>query len=196
MRSPFVAVCATLAGMLLSPTLPAGQFASTAVDFTPVVVKKMQSYGEREEGTLRAAILAAVARATGRVDLPAGLALTVTVQDVEVSHPTPYQMAGSASIDEMRSKFVGGADLAAVVRDADQHVLVRVNHQHFAPTLDLGSPSLDPWADARVAIDQFAVKLATACRDLPLRRALAHAHRRSDAQRAAPAACAPRRARP
>jgi hypothetical protein len=37
----------------------------------------------------------------------------------------------------------------------------------LAATLRLGSASLDPWADARLAIDEFAARLAVACRDLP-----------------------------
>jgi hypothetical protein len=33
-------------------------------------------------------------------------------------------------------------------------------------SLPLGSVSLDPWADARLAIDGFAAKLGAACRHL------------------------------
>jgi len=41
-----------------------------------------------------------------------------------------------------------------------------VSYRYFAPAITVGSPSRDPWADARLAIDGFAGKLADACRTL------------------------------
>jgi hypothetical protein len=71
------------------------------------------------------------------------------------------------AVDAVRTKYLGGAELIGYVRDANRHLLATVSYRHFAPTLVQGSASLDPWADARLAIDQFAAKLAAACRDLP-----------------------------
>jgi hypothetical protein len=155
------------AGLLLAPVLLGGQLSAITVDFAPRVTTKLQSYGAAEAAALRAAILAAVARETGRVAMPASLAVTVMVQDVAPSHPTAKQVSDDPALDAVRTQYLGGAELIGYVRDANQHVVAVVTHRHSAPTLVQGSASLDPWADARLAIDQFAAKLAAACRDLP-----------------------------
>jgi len=85
----------------------------------------------------------------------------------EPSSSTPQQVFDDPAVDAVRTKYLGGAALIGYVRDAKQHVVAVVTYRHFAPTLVQGSASLDPWADARLAIDQFAAKLAAACRDLP-----------------------------
>jgi hypothetical protein len=155
------------AGLLLAPVLLAGQLSATTIDFAPRVTTKLQRYGADETAALRSAILAAVARETGRVAMPANLAVTVRVQDIEPTHPTAKQVSDDPAVDAVRTKYLGGAELIGYVRDANQHVVATVTYRHFAPTLVQGSASLDPWADARLAIDQFAAKLVAACRDLP-----------------------------
>ena len=155
------------AGLLLAPVLLAGELAVTAIDFAPRVTTKLQRYGADEAATLRSAIVAAVARETGRVAMPESLAVTVRVQDIAPTHPTRKQVSDDPAVDAVRTKYLGGAELIGYVRDANQHVVAVVTYRHFAPTLVQGSASLDPWADARLAIDQFAAKLAAACRELP-----------------------------
>jgi hypothetical protein len=155
------------AGLLLAPALLGGELSAVTIDFAPPVTTKLQRYGAAEAATLRAAILAALARETGRVAMPAGLAATVMVQDLAPTHPTRQQVSDDPAVDAVRTKYLGGAALIGYVRDAKQHVVAVVTYRHFAPTLAQGSASLDPWADARLAIDQFAAKLAAACRDLP-----------------------------
>jgi len=159
------------AGLLLAPVLLAGKLSAIAIDFPPRLTAKLQRYGTDETAALRAAILAAVARETGRVATPDGLAVAVIVQDVAPTHPTRRQVSDDPAVDAARTKYLGGAELTGYVRDANQHVVATVSYRHFAPTLVEGSASLDPWADARLAIDRFAAKLAAACRDLPRRRA-------------------------
>ena len=154
-------------GLLLAPVLLAGQLSATTIDFAPQVTTKLQRYGADEAATLRAAILAAVSRETGRVAMPANLAVTVMVQDIAPTHPTRKQVSDDPAVDAVRTKYLGGAELIGYVRDANQHVVATVTHRHFAPALVEGSASLDPWADARLVIDQFAAKLAAAWRDLP-----------------------------
>jgi hypothetical protein len=155
------------AGLLLVPPLLAGELSAIAIDFAPPVTTKLQRYGAAESAVVRAAILAAVARQTARVAMPASLAATVMVQDLAPTHPTRQQVSDDPSVDAVRTKYLGGAALVGYVRDARQHMVAVVTYRHFAPTLTEGSASLDPWADARLAIDQFAAKLAAACRDLP-----------------------------
>jgi hypothetical protein len=165
---------AVAAGSLLAPALLAGELPVSAIDFSPAVTAHLQdSYGADESAVLRAAILAAVSRETARVAIPAGLTVTATVREIAPTHPTRKQLGDDPAVDVTRTKFIGGAALAGEVRDANQHVLATVTYRYFPQTLQLGSVSLDPWADARLAIDQFAVKLAAACRDLPRTRSSA-----------------------
>jgi hypothetical protein len=155
------------AAVLLTPALPASQDVGTVIEFSPQVTAQLQRYGDDEAATLRAAINTALARATGGVALPEGARITVTLQDVAPTHPTRKQLSDDPAQDIARTKFLGGAELAGSVQDASKHLVASVSYRHFAPTLGLGSASLDPWADARLAIDQFALKLAAACRARP-----------------------------
>jgi hypothetical protein len=91
----------------------------------------------------------------------------VTVEDLAPTRLTRKQLADNPSLDVVRSKSLGGAELKGEVRDAERRLLTTVSYRYFAPTLPLGSASRDPWADARLAIDGFAGKLADACRKLP-----------------------------
>ena len=151
--------------VLLASVVRAGQPPAT-VAFAPAVADRMAVYGEGERATLESAIDTALARATRAAPLPAGLTIQVTIEELAPSHPTREQLMANPAVDPIRSHSLGGAQLAGAVRDASGHVLTTVTHRYFAPTLGLGSASKDPWADARLAIDQFALKLAAACRDL------------------------------
>jgi hypothetical protein len=42
-----------------------------------------------------------------------------------------------------------------------------VKHRYFPISLKWRSRSFDPWADANIAIEQFADKIGAACRRLP-----------------------------
>jgi hypothetical protein len=137
----------------------------TTVNFAPAVAESMSRYGENERTTLESAVDTAVTRATRQVSLPAGVTIQVTFQELVPSHPTRAQLMANPALDQ-RSHFLGGAVLAGVVRDASGHVLTTVGQRYYPISLRWGSASLDPWGDARVAIDQFASKLAAACRDL------------------------------
>ena len=108
-----------------------------------------------------------MAGASGCSAVPSGTAVTVTVEDLAPTRLTRKQLADNPSLDVLRSKSLGGAQLKGEVLDAQQHVLRTVSYRYFAPTLYEGSVSLDPWADAQLAIDGFARKLAAACRNLP-----------------------------
>jgi hypothetical protein len=167
---PVVARAALLtcaAALLLVPLLRAAELAVTRVDFAPAAGAKLQDYGAAEGATVRDAIVSAVAREDRRGSIPPGLGVTVTVLDLAPSRLTRKQLSDNPSLDVVHSKSLGGAELKGEVRDAQQHLLTTVSYRYFAPTITLGSPARDPWADARLAIDGFAEKLAAACRDLP-----------------------------
>jgi len=162
------AVCAAgAAALLLARGLPAEPLAVTGVDFAPAVNAKWPEYGAAEAATLRKAIRAAVAREKNCGAVPAGIGVIVTVEDLAPSRLTREQLAANPSLDVVHSKSLGGAELKGELLDARQHVLTTVSYRWFAPTIDVGSAARDPWADARLAIEGFAGRLATACRNLP-----------------------------
>ena len=178
MQTPMLAghtVIAAVTALLIGPALPAAPSAppaqpiATAVVFAPAVAAKMRRYGAAERATLQSAILSAVLHQSGCNAVSAELAVTVTVDDVAPTRPTPEQLSDDPSLNVVRTKYLGGAELTGVVRDAGQRVVATVTYRYFPQTLALGSVSLDPWADARLAIEGFAHKLAAACRDLSRR---------------------------
>jgi len=140
------------------------------IDFAPAVTAKLQDYGESEGATVRDAILTAVSRAS-QPRVPAGVSVAVTVLDLAPSRLTRKQLNDDPSLDVLHSRSLGGAELKGEVRDAQQHLLTTVSYRYFAPDIAAASPARDPWADARVAVDGFAAKLAAAARDLPSQRA-------------------------
>ena len=77
------------------------------------------------------------------------------------------QQLDNPSLSPVRTRYLGGADLVGEVRDAKQQVLATVDYRDFVDVLPSGSPSLDPWADARLAIDGFAAKFAASWERLP-----------------------------
>jgi hypothetical protein len=153
--------------LLLSPvTSNAAELTVTGVDFAPAVTAKLEDYGPSEGATIRDAIVTAVTGAS-RQQVPAGLSVTVTVLDLASSRLTRKQLSDDPSLDVLHSKSLGGAELKGEVRNSRQQVLKTVSYRYFAPDITSGSPARDRWADARVAIDGFAVRLAAALRALP-----------------------------
>jgi hypothetical protein len=164
MKNPLRPIGTLLAALLLAaPALAAPR---TTVTFAPAVAGAMPALGEAERGALESAVDDALARATRQVSLPAGATIQVTFQELAPSHPTREQLLANPAVDPLRSHYLGGAALEGVVRDASGHVLTTVAQRYFPPTLRDASASLDAWADARVAIERFASRLAAACRDL------------------------------
>jgi len=165
---PVWSVCVLGAAvLLLARALPAAPLAVTGIDFAPAVNAKWPEYGKAEAATLRKTIRAAVAGQKECSAVPEGVGVNVTVEDLTPTRPTRQQSLDNPSLDVVHSKSLGGAELKGEVLDAQQHVLTTVSYRYFAPTLYEGSVSLDPWADAQLAIDGFAQKLAAACRNLP-----------------------------
>ena len=171
MRCQLFAMLLAAAGLARAAGLYGGQLPVTAVDFTPAVQEKMHWYGEQEIPGLKAAILTSVSRAVARKELPPGLTVSITVRDIAPTRPTQAQSAGSPTLDIVHTKFIGGAELVGEVRDADDKLLTTVKYRDFPLTLNMGSMSFDPWADAQRAFDGFAQKLAASCARLP-----AHVH--------------------
>jgi hypothetical protein len=162
------AVCAAgAAALVLARGLPAEQLTVTGIDFAPGVNAKWPEYGQAEAATLRKAIRAAIAREKECSKVPTGVGINVTVEDLAPSRLTREQLADNPSLDVVHSKSLGGAELKGEVLDSQRHVLTTVSYRYFAPTITVGSFARDPWADARLAIDGFAGRLAAVCRNLP-----------------------------
>jgi hypothetical protein len=156
------------AGALLAQAVFAEASRDPTVDFDSSVTTLLQrTYGIKEAGVLRSDILAAVAKEESHAPIPEGLTLKVTVRKVMPTHPTMQQQLDDPSLSPVRTRYLGGADLVGELRDSKQQVLATVNYRNFAEVLPAGSPSLDPWADARQAIDAFAAKLAATWDKLP-----------------------------
>jgi hypothetical protein len=140
---------------------------TVTVDFSPPVQVKLQRYGKEEGAVLQARIEAAVVSACDKGKAPAGVTLAITVLDVVPSHATREQLNADPALDPVSTRFLGGADLTGSLRDGKSQVLATVKHRYFPPSLKWRSRSFDPWADANIAIEQFADKVGAACRRLP-----------------------------
>jgi hypothetical protein len=156
---------AALAALLpaLAPGARAGELSGALVVFpSPLEARFKDDYGVDEEGVLRAAIASALSRALAPVALKQPLGAHITVEDVAPTRPTRAQLDANLSLDQLRSKSLGGAALTAQLRDAQGQLVTTVSYRYFAPTITTGSPAQDPWADARLAIEGFAKRLAAA----------------------------------
>jgi hypothetical protein len=158
-------VCLTGALLVLTTALAAPPAAT--VSYAPAVQQQLQDrYGAAEGDLLRADIRAAISRQLGKLALPPGTAVSVTVTDLAPTRPTRRQQSDDPTLDPVLTQYLGGAELHGVVRDAAGQALRTVQYRYFAPDLRAGSVARDPWADARLAVEGFAARLAAACKTL------------------------------
>ena len=153
-------VCLTGALLVLTTVLAAPPTAT--VSYAPAVQQNLQDrFGAAEGDALRADILAAISRHMGKLAMPPGTAVSVTVTDLAPTRPTRRQQSDEPTLDPLLTQYLGGAELHGVVHDAAGRAL-----RNFAPDLRAGSVARDPWADARLAVEGFAARLAAACKTL------------------------------
>jgi hypothetical protein len=119
--------------------------------------------GMREGEYLRARITEAIDRAIERRDAPAAqIRIEVVLEDAQPNRFTMNQLRRRPDVDAMRSVSVGGAELRAVLRDANGAVLTEVEHRRYSNSLrDLFVEPMT-WTDANRTIRQFAEKVADA----------------------------------
>jgi len=157
--------CLTGALLVLTTVLAAPPAAS--VSYAPAVQQDLQDrFGAAEGDALRADILAAISRQMGKLAMPPGTAVSVTVTDLAPTRPTRRQQSDEPTLDPLLTQYLGGAELHGVVHDAAGRALRTVQYRYFAPDLRAGSVARDPWADAHLAIEGFAARLAAACKTL------------------------------
>ncbi len=156
------------AGVLLAQAVFAAEAPQTTVEFSPAVTTQLRrDFGANEAEVLRSAILTALSKEERHAGAPEGLTVKVTVRALQPTHPTMKQQLDNPALSPARTRYLGGADLSGELRDSQQQVLATVDYRDFADVLPAGSPSLDPWADARQTIDAFAVKLVATLDKLP-----------------------------
>ncbi len=158
-----VAVTAILAALLAVSVVRAAGPVTVTVAFSASAQAKLERYGKEEGEGVKARIETAIISVCKRARAPEEATVAVTVEDIAPTHPTRAQLAANPSIDPVKSRSLGGASLTGVVRDGRGQVLATVKHRHYPPSLEWGSPSLDPWADADIAIEQFASEVGKAC---------------------------------
>ncbi|GAC1452719.1 MAG: hypothetical protein PVSMB6_05500 [Steroidobacteraceae bacterium] len=158
-----------LVASIVAPLLPFAALYATGpvtvtVAFSTPAQAKLERFGKDEGAVLRARIETAIARACEPTRTPQGATVAVTVEDIAPTHPTREQLAAEPSLDPVRTRLLGGGSFTGVLQDGSGTVVATVRHQHYPPTLHWRSPSLDPWADADIAIEQFASQVGKACR--------------------------------
>lgn len=107
------AACALMTvALLFAAPSGAGAPAVTIAFAAPAQQNLLERYGASEAEALRSDIVAAVSRALQKVYVPAGTELAVTVRELAPTRPTRKQQSEDPTLDPLRTRFIGGADLA------------------------------------------------------------------------------------
>lgn len=135
----------------------------TSISFSPEFQTSLdEEYGAREGEYLRSTVEHAVARALARRGATPGLTIDVSIIDADPNRPTFEQMGATPGLDGFRSISIGGAELHAVLRDANGVVVSEVSHQRYNHSLADLTGAETTWSEANSAIRQFANKVADA----------------------------------
>jgi hypothetical protein len=137
------------------------------ISFSPEFqIELDEELGAREGEYLRNAVTEAVSAALVREGASLGAGADITIEvliiDADPNRPTMEQTMGRAGLDPMRSVSTGGAELRAVLRNANGQVVGEVDHRRYDETLaDVFAPP-STWTSADRSIRQFARKVADA----------------------------------
>lgn len=155
--------------------LAALAFAQTAaavtlapVSFSPEFETRLnQNLGAREGELLRADVENAVRGALARRGVDAssgGATIEIVIVNADPNRPTIQQLSARPGLDFIRSFSIGGAELHAVLRDANGAVLTEVDHRGYNNSIAEfhGMPPAGTWTEARRSIRRFANKVADA----------------------------------
>jgi hypothetical protein len=90
------------------------------------------------------------------------MSIDISIVDAQPNAPTMQQLFHTPGLDPIRSVSIGGAELRAVLRDADGEQVAEVSHRRYNYSIAdiMGRPTT--WQEAQWAIDQFAEKVADA----------------------------------
>jgi hypothetical protein len=122
-----------------------------------------RDYGTREGDYLRRDVEQSVRAAIERRHVSTnGITIEVSIVDARPNSPTMQQLAHRPGLDPILSFSVGGAELTAVLRNANGQQVAEVRHRKFNYSIDDVYPPTSTWHEAQYAIDQFAEKVADA----------------------------------
>jgi hypothetical protein len=152
MKTAFLALTA----MALAP------FASATdieISYSPEFQEKLQDdYGIKEGDKLKDDIRSDLERELGKANLdPARVA--VTIVDAKPNRPTMEQMGRRPGLDMLRSKSLGGMELAGVAYDASGTPVGQLQYDWFENDITHVVAS-GVWSDASRASRRFAQKFA------------------------------------
>ena len=166
MRVTF-ALASAAAALAFATAASAAPVTLAPVSFSPEFQSQLDDeLGAREGVILTNAVNDAVERAliARGATIGAGAPLTVEISiiDADPNRPTMQQVMDTPGLDPAASVSIGGATLHAVLRGADGQVVSEVDHRRYNYSIqDLdGAPTT--WTEARLAIRQFANKIADA----------------------------------
>ena len=156
-----VTITSVLAAVAPSALAAADAGIPVTVTFAPRIAATIHdTYGPAEAEVLREAVRSALSDSLLNAGSGRDVKVAVEVTNVAPTHPTRQQSVDSPSLGPIRSRSLGGAALTGTVRGPNGQVLATLNFERFAPDLSTISSSIDAWADARLAIRQFASQLA------------------------------------
>jgi hypothetical protein len=154
----------------------AGPAAAAAVSVAPAAIGETlqralkDRYGVDEAQVLQQAVAQSLARSLKAVGAAPGEAapirIEVLIDAATPTHPTRRQLNENPSLDYLGSVSRGGAELHAVLRNANGQALDHVDYDYYAYTLRESSMSAAAWGDAYLAIDRFAEQVAKAWQKL------------------------------
>jgi hypothetical protein len=152
-------VCTALA-LALAGAASAQPAPIITVAVGPPLAAKLKAYGAREVGDLQAELRDTVARAVdhahGGPCRPVRVALTLV--DATPNHPTFQQVGDNPSLDMLRSRSLGGADVVADLQCADGG-RASVHERYYETDIRMVRAA-GVWTDAGIAFDHTAWRIA------------------------------------
>lgn len=165
MRRLAAALCVGL--LAFAGTASAREVSIASPRFSPELAASLATdLGDREGAVLQRTVELALAREIrargGEIVTGAPVTVETTIVEARESRPTFGQLTRRVYLDAF-SHSAGGAELVAVLRDANGRELTRIHHRYYE---DIFTSAPDTWGDANYAINQFAARVGAAYRNL------------------------------
>lgn len=162
-----LSLLAGVAAIAFATQAAAEPVAVAPISYSPEFQEQLDDeLGVREGVYLSEQVTRAVARELAErgatMSESAPVTIEISIVDADPNRPTFQQLTDQPSLDGFRSVSIGGAELRAVLRGADGSVVSEVSHRRYNHSLADLSGAATTWTEARVAIRQFADKVADA----------------------------------
>lgn len=158
---------AGISALALAHTAAAAPVTLAPISFSAEFQSELEDeYGVREgdylQQTVRDAVATELQRRGATLESAGALTIEIAIVGAEPNRPTMQQMSNTPGLDGFRSVSIGGAELRAILRDANGAVVSEVSHRRYNHSLaDIGGAT-STWTEANRAIRRFAVKVADA----------------------------------